>query len=143
MSKEKVVLAVIAIILGLFVAGGCFYVYQITRTVNPSPNTQLTSVITHPTPILKNENFLNIQDPKNEQVYNKRIINVLGKTVPGSTIIISSENNDDIVMPSAKGDFTLTATLVDGVNILQITAIFPNGQEQSVTRVITYTAEEF
>jgi hypothetical protein len=143
MSKEKVVLSIIAIFLGLLVAGGAFYIYQITRIVNPPSKNQLPLTVTRPTPSPQNANFLNIQNPKNEQVFNKRIISINGKTVPGSTVIISSTGNDNIVTPSAKGDFTLTETLTDGINILKITAIFPDGLEQTITRVITYSAEEF
>lgn len=142
MGKEKIVLSIIAILLGLFVAGGAFYIYQLTRSINEPTATQPIPT-TRPTPIPKNSNFLILEDPKDEQIFSKRIINITGKTPPDATIIVSTQSTDQVVAPSKNGDFTLTHTLENGVNILKVTSIFQNGEEQSVTRAVTSTTEEF
>lgn len=144
MSKEKIVLSIIGIILGLSVAGGAFYIYQMTRTVDePVVTPKLNPALQKPSPAPEKNNFLIINEPKDEQVFNKRIINIFGKTLPESTVIISTQSVDQVINPSPKGDFSLTATLEDGINIIKITAIFPNGEEVSETRTVTSTTNDF
>jgi hypothetical protein len=143
MSKEKIVFSIIAILLGLLVAGGAFYIYQVTRTINEPNAIKNTIVEKRPTPVPQNSNFLVIQEPKDEQVFTKRILNITGKTAPDATIIVSTQSLDQVVEPSKNGDFSLTLTLDDGVNILKTTAIFNNGEEKSITRTVTSTTEDF
>jgi hypothetical protein len=143
MSKEKIILSFIAIILGLFVAGGAFYIYQMTRTVD-GPTTSKKNNIAQPTKAVLNEtNFVIIESPKDEEVFAKRNITISGKTTPETLVIVSTQGSDQIVTSNTKGNFTLTYTLEEGVNILQVTAVFANGEEQKVTRTVTSTTEEF
>ena len=144
MKAEKLILSLVAIIVGLIAAGIAFYLYQMTKTLPPSKNQTLSikPEIT-PTPTPNNENFLTIENPKDEEVFDKKTITISGKTTPKSNIIVSSENNDQVVTPSETGEFTLTVSIEAGTNIIQITAIFPNGEEKKVTRTVTYTTENF
>lgn len=143
MNKEKIVLSMVAILLGLFVAGGAFYIYQMTRTINDTPS----PITLNPTPtssqIQNNKNFIVVESPKEEEVFSKRIIDIKGKTPKDATILISSATLDQVVRPNENGDFTLTHTLEDGVNILRFTAVFSDGTEQVLNRTVTSTEEEF
>lgn len=143
MNKEKIVLSIIAILLGLFVAGGAFYIFQITRSINEPEPIKSVSPSSTPTQITQNGNFLIIDSPKNEEVFGKRIIDIKGKTTKGATIIISTESVDQVVTPNTNGNFTLTLTLEDGLSIIKFTAVFVDGSEQSITRTVTTTTEEF
>lgn len=144
MKAEKLILSLVAIIVGLIAAGIAFYLYQMTKTLPPSKTQNITiKPKTTRAPSPNNENFLNIENPKNEEVFDKKTITISGKTTPKSNIIVSSENNDQVVMPSETGEFTLTQSIDDGTNIIQITAIFPNGEEKKVTRTVTYSTENF
>ncbi len=143
MSKEKIVLSFIAIILGLFVAGGAFYIYQMTRTISEEKPSTVNESVKPTQPVSNNPNFLIIEDPKNEEVFNKKIITIKGKTLSDATVIVSTQGSDQVVTPNTKGEFTLTHTLEDGINLLHVTAIFKNGEEQKVTRTVTSTTEEF
>lgn len=144
MSKEKVILSFVAIILGLFVAGGAFYIYQMTRTVNePQKNQTLGTTSVQPTHSAASSNYLIVQEPQDEEVFSKRTITVSGKTMPDATVILSTDSSDQVVKPSANGDFSLTQSIDDGVNLLHVTAIFKNGEEQSVNKVVTSTTEDF
>lgn len=142
MKTERLILSFVAILLGLVVAGIAFYFYQTTRT----PAKQSKQVIianSSPTPTPKSNNFLTIDRPKDEEVINKRTVMVTGRTLPEATVIISSENTDQVVTPAANGTFTATHTIGNETTLIQITAIFPNGEEKKVTRTITSSAEEF
>ncbi len=144
MKIEKIILSLVAIIVGLAAAGVAFYLYQMTKTLPPSKTQTITiknQISPSPTPNAKN--FLTVENPKDEFVTDKKIITISGKTEPGATIIITTENNDQIVNAAINGDFTLTTTIGNGTNIIQITAIFTNGEEKKVTRTVTYSTESF
>lgn len=140
--KEKIVLSIIAVFLGLIVTGGAFYIYQMTKTI-AEPTTDTPVVTKAPTPTPQNATYLIIENPADEAVSDKKIITISGKVSPGATVIVSSENADQVVTPTEKGTFTLSHTIADGVNLLHITAIFKDGSEQTVTRTITFSTEEF
>ena len=144
MKAEKLILSLVAIMVGLIAAGIAFYLYQMTKTLPPSKNQTLSvkPQITR-TPSPNNENFLTVENPKDEEVFDKKTITISGKTTPKSNIIVSSENNDQVVTTSKTGEFTLTESIENGTNIIQITAIFPNGEEKKVTRMVTYSTENF
>jgi hypothetical protein len=143
MKSERIILSFVAIIVGLVVAGIAFYFYQMTRTVQEPATQQATGAKNPPTPTPDKNLFLSVQNPKNEEVVSKKIITVAGKTTPTATIVVSSEIEDKVVKPAKNGDFTLTQTIGDGANLIQITAIFPSGVEKSVYRTVTYSTESF
>lgn len=142
MNKEKIVLSIIAILLGLFVAGGAFYIFQTASSINEPP-VETQSPTQSPTKPPENNNLLILEEPQDEQVFTKRIINIKGKTAKDATVIISTASIDQVVTPSANGEFTLTHTLEDGINILKVTSIFSDGTEKSITRTVSSTSEDF
>lgn len=142
MKAERLILSLIAIVIGLLVAGGAFYIYQITKQI-PNSSAKPITIKTPATPTPNTNNYLIIDNPKNEEVVSKKTITVSGKTVPESTIIVSSESDDQVVKPTSGGTFTLTHTIGDGSNVVFITAVFPNGEEKTETRTVSYTTEEF
>lgn len=143
MKAEKVVLSFVAILVGLIAAGVAFYLYQATKTLPESEATPLTAVVS-PTPSDSDDKYLlNIETPRDEEVFDKKNVTIKGKTLPGSTVIISSDSDDEVVTPADNGIFTLTQTIPDGTSILRITAIFPDGQEKTETRTVTFSTESF
>lgn len=143
MKIEKVILSIVAIFVGLVAAGIAFYLYQMTKTV-PTKDQTLSiksQITTLPTP--NNQNFLTIENPKDESVIDTRKITASGKTTPGSAIIVSTDSSDQVVTPAADGNFTLTVSIGSGTNLIQITSVFPNGEEKKITRTITYSPESF
>lgn len=143
MSKEKVILSIVAALLGLSVAGGAFYIYQMTRTIEEPENKKQTNNNNRPSPIPQSTDFLIVESPKDEEVVDNRVVTVSGKTSAGSLIIVSSELSDQVVKPSENGSFTVNHTIGEGVNIIQVTAVFPSGEEQSITKTITFSTEDF
>ncbi len=144
MKAEKIILSFVAVVIGLIAAGVAFYLYQMTKTIPPSKD-QVISVQTQitPSPTPDTQNFLTVENPKDESVTNTKTITIQGKTAPKATIIISTENSDQVVKAAANGDFTLTITTGNGTNVIQITAIFANGEEKKITRTVTYSTESF
>jgi len=144
MKTEKVVLSFVAVLVGLIAAGVAFYLYQATKIVSSSQTKPLTMVVS-PTPAALSDkaHFLQIDNPKDEAVFDKKLITVSGKTVGGSTITVSTEDNDQVVKPADNGDFTLTQAIPDGTSIMQIAVIFPDGTEKKVTKTVTFSTESF
>ena len=144
MKAEKVILSFVAIFVGLVAAGIAFYLYQLTKTI-PDDKAKSTTVISKllPTPTPDSTNFLTIDSPKDEEVFSKKVVSIKGKTVPDSTILVSTEDGDQIVTPATNGDFSLTHSIPNGTTIMRVTAIFPNGEEKTVTRTVTFSTENF
>lgn len=141
MTKEKVVLAFVATLIGLFVAGGAFYLYQKGRVV-PSEKIKIIS-INKPTPTPKTSVFLTLTSPADEEVTNQRVINISGKTASEAMVAILTQGNEQVIMPARDGSFQATVNIDNGQNIIEVTSIMPNGEETSITRVVTYSTEEF
>jgi len=141
MKTEKIVISFIAVFVGILVAGIAFYIYQSSKIVSPSKTK--TVAITPPTPTPKATIYLSLSEPSDGEVFDKKIITVAGKTVPGSLIIISTDISDQVVSPSSTGDFSTTATIDDGGNTLHVTAIAPNGEQTAQLRTVTFSTENF
>lgn len=141
MKTEKVVLAFIAIIVGLLVAFIGFFIYQSTRAI-PSSKIPTLSVA-KPTPTPKLAIFLTVTSPENESVTNKRTISLSGQTTPDATIVVTTNSEDQVVTPAANGNYSITVNLLDGVNRVVLTAIASNGDEVQKTLTITSSTEDF
>lgn len=144
MKAEKIILSLVAVIVGLIAAGIAFYLYQMTKTIPPSKKETISiKNQISPTPTPNNQNFLTVENPKDESVTDTKTVTISGKTEPGATIIVSTENSDQVVNAAGNGDYTLTTTIGSGTNVIQITAVFTNGEEKKVTRTVTYSTESF
>lgn len=144
MRAEKVVLSFVAVLIGLIAAGIAFYLYQATKTI-PNSTTKPIEIAQSPTPepLSDEAHLLRIDSPQQEAVFDKRQVNVSGQTVKNTTIIVSTEDSDEVVEPAENGDFNLTITIPSGTSIMQITAVFPDGTEKKETRTVTFSTEDF
>jgi len=144
MKAEKIFLSIAAIVVGLIAAAVAFYLYQMTKTI-PENNEKTVTVKPKntPTPTPQDKNYLTVESPEDESVVDKKTVKISGKTVPGSTIIVSTESSDQVVSPADNGNFTLNQSLDDDTNLIQILSIFPDGEEKVVQRTVTYSTENF
>lgn len=141
MLKEKAFLTVLAVLGGVLFSVGLFYLYQKTKIIIPEKTTQ-----TQEAPTVQPEApsfFLNIETPEDEQVFDKKIISLSGKTSPTAIVIISQEDKELTLTPSPEGNFATNITLNDGVNTIEITTIDPAGKTIKEKKVITYSTESF
>lgn len=144
MKAEKVVLSFVAVLVGLIAAGIAFYLYQSTISI-PTSKTKPIAIVPSPTlaPLSDKNHLLQIDSPKDEAVFGKKLITVSGKTVSDAIITVSTEDSDEVVKPAGNGNFTLTQAIPDGTSIIQISAIFPDGTEKKVMRTVTFSTESF
>lgn len=142
MKSERFILSFIAIIIGLLVAGGGFYIFQMTKSIPGPSNVTVKSTDVSPTPDLS-AYYITVDSPTDESVTDKRTITISGKTLPDATITIASAGDIEVIKPTSTGSYTVTETIDSGTNVFQISAIFSNGYEKSVTRTVTYSTETF
>jgi len=141
MKTERVLLSLLAVVIGLLVAGIAFFLYENTKNA-PQSQTKTVSV---PTPTLtsKPSIFLILDQPKDEEVVSKKIISISGKTAADAIVSVITNNDEQVLAPTATGDFSTTTTIEDGHNLIEIIAIVPNGESTSISRTITFSTEEF
>lgn len=142
MGKEKALLSFIAVFIGLLVAGVAFYFYENSKTI-PSSEELKTAIAISPSPTPKPTIFLTVNKPIDEEVVQKRIITVSGKTTNIATIVILTENAESLLSPTTAGDFSTTINIENGQNLIEITAIVPSGEKVKVLKTVTFSTEEF
>jgi hypothetical protein len=141
MKTESIVLSIIGILVGLFVAGTAFYFFQVSQK-KPEEKKHVISI--QPTPTqASHDSFLTITAPEDEGVSMAKSVKLTGKAPAGSTVVIATEDGQDVVSVEEDGAFTSSLSLDDGVNLISITATKPNGVTDSQTRTITYSTENF
>jgi hypothetical protein len=144
MKAERLILSFIALIIGLGVAGLAFYFYQMTKTI---PDTKLESqsvkqAAATPTPN-EAENFLVVENPSDDAVVTSRTITISGRSNKDATLVINTESEEQVVKPALNGNFSLTQSIDEGANFIQITAILPDGREERVYKTVTFSTESF
>lgn len=140
MKKEKVVISFFAVLIGIIAAGIAFYFYQSTKTLSPQTR---PVALTSPTPTPQAGIFLSVDTPLDESVTDKKTITITGKTEPDAIVVISIDSADEVITPTRTGGFSTTSTITDGTNRIEITAIAPNGEEATIVRTVSFSAEEF
>lgn len=140
MFKERFIIAISAVFLGLSLTGGAFYVWQSTKIIQaPNPIAENSQKEKPATPQIS----LTIESPADESVVDKRIIPVSGVALGAQNIIVSTDLQDLVVEPASDGSFSLNITLSQGVNPINVIAIMPNNEIARQTRTVTFTTEAF
>ena|SRR3989304_717937 len=137
--RERIVIVFIAIAIGLLVTTLIFFLYQQTKTIPQ----KTINTLTGPTKAPSQDVYLVIDVPQDEQISDRRSIQVKGRTDPSNIIIVSTNIEDEVVNPTSDGRFSVTITIDAGANILITRAIAPSGEETVDRRVITFSTEKF
>ena len=137
--RERIVIVFIAIAIGLLVTTLIFFLYQQTKTIPQ----KTINTLTGPTKAPSQDVYLVIDVPQDEQISDRRSIQLKGRTDPSNIIIVSSNIEDEVVNPTSDGRFSVTITIDAGANILITRAIAPSGEETVDRRVITFSTEKF
>lgn len=140
MTKEKIILSITAVLIGLLAASAVFYFYQGTKVI---PIDKQKTVLIKPSPTPKPSVLLVIDEPTDEKIYDTRVIKISGKTDPDALIVILTENSEEVLNPTKNGDFSTTITLENGANLLEITAVGKNGDTNTIERTVSFAAENF
>ena len=137
--RERIVIVFLDITIGLLVTTLIFFLYQQTKTI---PQKTINTKDNAPKESSEKV-YLAIEAPLDEQISDRRSIQIKGKTDPDNIIIVSTNIEDQVVKPTSDGNFSVTITIDAGANVLITRAIQPDGEEIIDRRVITFSTEEF
>jgi len=139
--KERLIIIVLAIISGLVITTIAFFIYQNfiskTNTATEKVNTQEAA------PEASKDLLLEISDPLDGSLTDKRTISVKGSTNPENVVVVSSNQEDNSGKPTTDGKFSISVTIDAGANFIVVRSIAPDGNEIKKEIVVTYTTEEF
>ncbi len=137
--KERIVIIFIAVTLGLLATTIGFFVYE-----NAKPNRKIEEVTKKAEEPVSNKKsiLLTITAPTDESVTSKRSVEVKGKTDPQNTVIISTNQEDVVAVPTNLGEFNATVSIDTGVNKLIIESVTPQGESTKEERTVSFSAEE-
>lgn len=144
--KERIIIVFVAVIIGLVLTTVGYLLYQsFNSPVAPkSPAKPITDILSSSSPTPDPNNlYVTLIDPKNESITDKRTITVKGKTNPGNTVVLSSNQEDIVATPADNGTFSTSITINAGANILIARAVSPNGEEVQEEYSVTFVSEDF
>ncbi|MCL4353783.1 hypothetical protein M1615_04990 [Patescibacteria group bacterium] len=141
MKKESIILSFAAVLIGILVAGGAFYIYQMTKTISQNDIKPISIALPNPTP--SSSVFLSLSSPSDESVVAERTITVSGSTDPSAVIAIITGANQQVITPAQNGNFSASVVIGNGENEIEVTAIAPNGKEKTIKRTVTFSTKEF
>lgn len=141
MKKEKIILtfSILTVIIIVVVIG--FFIYQSTVKIKPTELKTIT--VNDPSPSPSSSIFLTVDSPKDEEVVDERSIKISGKTIPDAKIVILTPDSEEAAVPAKDGTFSTDISLSADENIIEISAIAPNGEIVKVKRVVSYSTESF
>jgi hypothetical protein len=139
--RERIVIVFIAIAIGLIVTTLVFFLYQQTKTIPKNPSNIISGNVPTPTPA--DSVYLVIDEPSDESISDRRSIQVKGRTGPGNTVVVSTNQEDVVASPTTDGKFSISITIDSGTNKIVTRSISSDGSDAVDTRVITFSTEEF
>lgn len=139
MRKEILLAIVIGLIVGLGITFGLYTLRQnlIQRDTASKLDGNRTNTDATPTPNMT----LTLTEPKPDLYTTDASLQVTGKALPHSYIVVLAQGNEAITTADQDGDFSVRVTLAAGGNKLTVIATTPEGkQEQLITSVVYSTA---
>lgn len=140
MKKEKIILSFTAALIGIIVAASAFFIYQYTKRVDQGDVKKITI---NPLPTPKSSIFLTVDEPVDEAVVENRIIKVAGKSIPDARIVVLTKDSEEAGIASLNGSFSMDITLSTDENVIEVIAFSKEGETARVSRIVTYSTEEF
>ena len=139
--RERLIIVFVAVAIGLIVTTLIFFLYQQTKTIpNQSNKNAGSQNSASPT---KSPNYLTIDEPQDEVLSDRRLLQVKGRTHPEDVIVVSTNQEDKVVRPISDGKFAVSITIDAGANVIVVRSIAPDGSEKKDSRTVTFSTEEF
>lgn len=138
MKREAVIVGIFGLSLGLLVAWGVWNFRGVTKpTSTPTPTfTPPPTTATQPP-----TTGLTVNLPEEETLTNQDSATVSGKTLAGTTVVVSSPIGDKVVEADSEGNFQTQVDLEEGENEITVTAYLPDGRTEEQTRTVIFSKE--
>lgn len=138
MRKEILLAIVVGIIVGLGITFGLYFLrerFQPRQTIEQLAG--LGTVESSPSPTL--EGALVIQQPRNNLYTQDSFTRIVGRSSPGSYIVILAEGNEYLTTADQDGDFSQEIQLTSGGNRVTVLSTTPEGAQEEVVLSIVYS----
>lgn len=147
MIKELFLAIALGAILGFGTTGAFFALNKNKTTTNPgsaetSPTPTITEIqlSTTTTPsVSKTESSINITSPENNAVVSSSKISIKGDSKPNSLIIIATPSKTFNGKSNASGVFSINIELDSGINLIKISSIDEQDDQDETELSITYS----
>lgn len=141
MKIKKLFTSIFILLIGLGFALGGFFLYQQSKVIKPSKIKKIVLESASPAP--SSSIFISISQPNDEEVSSTRSLKISGKTIPNAKIVVLTPTTQEAGVAASDGSFTTDINLDLGENIIEISAVAPNGETAKIKRTVIYTTEDF
>lgn len=147
MRKEIPLAIIIGFSLGLVITFGVWQIKKLNQQTAPKTSQSYQESSTppetsiSPTPTQQTQQLI-INSPEENAVVNTSEIEVSGKTLPLSTVVIIYEEGEKIIEADEEGNFSTEITLVGGTNEINISSYSQEGEEVSKDLTVIYSTAE-
>lgn len=141
MKKEVILAITIGFALGLVITFG---IWTANRSLKGLPGSaQATPVTVAATPSTTSDQSqsvsLSLSSPADEALVDTNKIEVAGTTQAGATVVILSEDDQQIITADKDGKFSEKVGLIGGFNIIKVIAFDNEGHSTQQSITITYS----
>ncbi|MEK7154619.1 MAG: Ig-like domain-containing protein [Patescibacteria group bacterium] len=140
MKKEVFLAIAIGFALGLVITFGIWTANKSLKNL-PQPSPTTTSLVPSPTPtnLSAQAGQLTLSSPEDELLTSADTVTLSGKAPTGSTVIVTYEDGEKVLLPDASGNFTASIDLISGFNIINVYSYDAAGNESSQSLTVTYS----
>lgn len=145
MRKEVVLAILFGFGIGLLIAFGIITARTALKRQSDSPETKPSTQFEGPDSPSKaaEEHRLTILTPNNNDVINQEQVTIAGSTTPGSTLAITTEEENFIIEADKLGQFSQSIKLISGVNLIRVVSFSPEAERKEAKLTVVYTTAEF
>ena len=136
--RKKLALAIVSVVLFSGLITACAQSALPQAVPAPSSDTPPEAVSIPPSDTLPTDFYLEVTQPTDNIIFSLDAIEVTGRTSPGAVVSV----NDEITMADTQGIFTITITLEEGPNIIEIIASDEAGNEATTSLTVTLVKGE-
>ncbi|MDD2225027.1 MAG: hypothetical protein PHP97_02600 [Candidatus Shapirobacteria bacterium] len=146
MIKEYFIATILGAILGLGITGAFFALRQNnakqnTTAISPIPtDAQMSTQISITPSISEKKSPIDIISPENDTVLFTAKTSIKGNTKPNSLIIITTPSKTFSDKSNSNGVFNISIELDSGVNLIKISSIDPDDNQDETEITLTYSS---
>lgn len=148
MIKELSLAIIFGLLIGFGLTGTFYFIKHSQNKPDNTPNIviptlapkddNLNNVNSTPTPAASNQNLV-ITSPQNNDIIATGKVTIKGQSNPNSLIIITTPLKNYHLNADVQGIFSQEIVLESGYNVINLTAIDENDQENHIELFLTYS----
>ena len=146
MIKEYFLTIILGAILGFGVTGAYFALQNNksnTAKISPTPtitNTQMSTQLSATPTVSATKTSINITSPENNTVFSTSKINIKGDAKPNSLVVISTPSKSFSDKSNFNGVFNISIELDSGINLVKISSIDSDDNQNETELTLTYSS---